>query len=363
MERAADDGVTRRVVLVDDALLGLQRFGRRAADVRERVLEGDTGGDGAPSVQQRGEVAVLLLLQAEEARVAHRHRGRAGQESDQLGVLVGDGAVLSLLGEHQAADDSEAPEPQRDGQLLQLAPHLHRCLIGRVETGVANPEDAGPGALDDGHIAGTVVDAQAGADPGQVGRSEVARPDGRGGEGARGGVVLVEVAAPHVQRLGDEARDDGGGVVAGERPGDVRAGLDRQAQALAPRRRTHAPDLGSARCGYLPGAGTPATISSKHGNKQTPQPSRPRRVTVAYQTVTPCRAIRSRTVRCCRYLHRYPLQRAGAAPWPLRPLCLRGPPERRPHLPPQTASPVMRTGTVRATVAAARGAVLRLPGA
>ncbi len=273
VERPADDGVAYGVVLVDDALLCFQRFGRRAADVRERVLEGDAGGDGTPRVQQRGEIAVLLLLQAEEARVAHRHRGRAGQEGDELGVLVGEGAALSLLGEHQTADDSEVAEAQRDGQLLQLAPHLHRRLIGRVETGVADPGDAGPGALDDGHVTGAVVDAQAGADPRQVGRSEVARPDGRGGEGPRGGVVLVEVALPDVQSLGDEAGDDGRGVVAGERSGDLRAGLDRQAQALAPGRQSHAPVLGVARRRYHSGAATPATISSKHGNTQTPQPT------------------------------------------------------------------------------------------
>ena len=189
--------------------------------------------------EQGAEVPVLLLLQTKEPGVAHRHRGRTREQGHQLDVLLREGASLPLLDEHETADHAAVAEAQRHRQGLDLAPLLHGLPVGRVELRVADTGHEALSALDDRHVPGALVEAQASAEPRLVLRRRVPRPDGRAGERPAGRVVLVEVALPHVERLGDALRDHRRRVGAGERPRDLGAGLDGEAHAVAAAHRRH----------------------------------------------------------------------------------------------------------------------------
>ena len=175
-------------------------------------------------------------------------------------------------------------------------------------------------------------------DPGEVLIRELARPERGRGERPRLGVVLVEVALPRVERLGDTPDDDRGRVVAGERRGDLGAGLDRQPEALGLGGAAHRTARGSAgssslSLGYRSEAGTQATISAKHGNTLTPPvdaaASRRRSLPDGPRTGG---GGRSRYRRACRYYERYPLQkgRTGAVAGPALPFRPSSPRRERP---------------------------------
>ena len=176
---------------------------------------------------------VLFLLETKELGVADGDRGRTGEQRQQLVVLGGEDARLALLDEREAADDAEVAEAQRHRERGEFAPLLHEVAVDGVEPGVGETRRETFAVEDDGAIAGPFVQREALADPGQVGLRELPRPGGGRHEPPVHGVVLVEVALPDAERLGDAPGDDGGRVLHGERLRDLRAGLDREAVALA----------------------------------------------------------------------------------------------------------------------------------
>ena len=206
VDGAEDEDLASRVVLVDDRLRRIQRQSRLTADDVEDVLEHDRRGQRAARIEQRGELPPLVLLAPVQPRVLHGDRGGQGEQTNELPVFVGEVTDLARLDEREAADhaflDDEGHRHRR-----QLAPFLHELLVERVGTlgiGVALVHHA---LEKDPVVARTVGERPDRADPVVVRLGHLARPRRRGDDRLALGVVLVDVALPDAERLGDTARD------------------------------------------------------------------------------------------------------------------------------------------------------------
>ena len=141
------------------------------------------------------------------------------------------------------------PRSRKRSGTARVSTSPHSSIASRSagsSSGSSDPGHDAPAALDDRDVPGALVEAHAGAEPRLVLRRRLPRPDGRAGERAARRVVLVEVALPHVERLGDAPRDHRRRVVAGERSRDLGAGLDGEAHAVAAAHRRHDVVLGTS---------------------------------------------------------------------------------------------------------------------
>ena len=163
---AEDDGVADGVVLVDHALPRLERLRRRAADARQRVLQRHRGGDGPRPCRAatRGSGSAPAAGGRAARCGPRRRRGpRAEVTSSQSSSVKRRPSRFSISVRQPTTPLSR----KRSGTAsVATSPHcVHGGAVGRVEIGVVQArERAGP-VLDDGHVAGTVVQRRSSCRP------------------------------------------------------------------------------------------------------------------------------------------------------------------------------------------------------
>jgi hypothetical protein len=234
----ADDGVLAAIVLVDDALRGLERTRRLAADERQQVVEVERGAQGATRVEQRREVAVLFFPQAVHARIVDGHCGRRCEQPYEALVGFVEAPHLALLHQGDAADRRPL-EDQRNRDRRLLPPLVHQSAVHGIQL-VAGVRLAEGAVAEHVLVRPALLDVDTPAHPGDVRRRHLARPTRRGDHGLADGVVLVEVALPHVEGLRDAPRDGRHDILQDERRRDGGAHLAGERVLFAARRRSSA---------------------------------------------------------------------------------------------------------------------------
>ena len=197
-----DHRVAGGIVLVDDALVGVECLRRLPADGVEDFFQDHRRGERPARIEQRGELAVLFLLLAVHAGVMDGHRGWDGKQRGAPLVCFAEAAYPFFLDEREAADH-RVLEDERHSQRRELAPLVHEAavdgildLVVGVGLAVLPREDHPP-------VRRALAQAHARPHPGVVLGGHLTRPASRRDDGLGVGVVLAEVALPDVERLGD----------------------------------------------------------------------------------------------------------------------------------------------------------------
>ena len=222
---AVDDRVVMRTVLVHGRVRHVRHIHREPRDPREHLVQVDRRGEGAAGVEQRREAPRLLLLPAEEARVAQSGGRRPGQQTEQVLLLLGEPPVAPALDDAQDAQRLAAEDERHLHDRLLLVLH-HDLALPRVEVGIVHVllEQV---ALAEHRVAlGPVVEAHDRADVVDVHAAQVLGPHRGVGERPRHGIPLVDVAPLHVQCLSHLAGDRLDHLVEVQRDGQRGADLE-----------------------------------------------------------------------------------------------------------------------------------------
>ena len=195
-----------RPVLVDRGVGRVHRLRRQPGQTGEDLVEVHGGGERPARVQQGTQAACLLLLLAEQARVADRRRRRTGEQAKELLLLRREAAVAARL-DHAEHAHRFAGERERHLHDRLLVVPDHDLALEGIQVLVVDVRLEQVALADDGVALRTVVQAHHGAQVVQVDAAELLGPDGDVGHRPRHGVVLVDVAPLHVERLAHLAGD------------------------------------------------------------------------------------------------------------------------------------------------------------
>ena len=230
--RPDGDRLGAGVVRVDGALVGVERLSRRPRDDVEELVQPRGRRHGAAGGQQRLQPAVLLGLPAQEARVLDgRARGHR-QQLQQAEVVGAEAPPGALLDEHDRAHNGVL-EDQRQAEHALLAPPLHGAARTFTQGGIVGLVLHRGAALEQVAEPRQAGDREDVAEPGPVVLADLAGPERDGRELVRLRTVLVEVALPHVERLGRALRDGREHLLLAGASGDRQTHVGRDRQRIA----------------------------------------------------------------------------------------------------------------------------------
>ena len=225
VRRPVDDRVVMRPILIDRGVGRTDGLRGHARHDAEHVVDGDRRRQRPAGVEQRGHAARLLALLPVQPGVADRRRGRAGEQPQELLLVVGEATRATRLG-HPNDPQSHPAELERylhDGLLVVLD---HELSLDGVQVVVVDVLLQKVTLADHRVALGPFAQVDDRSDVVEVDLAQFLRPHRDVGHRACLGVVLVDVAELDIQRLADLPGDDLGHLVEVERRRQRRADFE-----------------------------------------------------------------------------------------------------------------------------------------